>query len=293
MARIDKLTVLGVGLIGGSLARALRRTNEVGEIVGYGRDAAKLSCGVELGVIDRGTCDLRDAVAGADVVVVAVTLGATERLLAALAPVVDPETIITDVGSVKQSVIADARRLLGAGFRRFVPGHPIAGTERSGVEASFAELYDRQRIILTPCADTDPLALEVVRAMWRQAGAAEVIDMDPAHHDEVLAATSHVPHVLAYALVDCLAAMEDRIEIFKYAAGGFADFTRIASSDPDMWHDVTMANRDAIFKVLTQYETTARAIATALAAGDSEGLKNLFRRAKDARDRFVDRRVRH
>lgn len=282
---IPRLCIVGVGLIGGSLARALKAASAVGEVIGHGRDAAQLQLALELGVIDRAETDMAAALHGADVVVLAVPVGAMEGVLRAMAPHLSAETIVTDVGSTKGSVVAAVERVFGSVPTRFVPGHPIAGTERSGVAASFAELYHKRRVILTPLAHTDSAAVSVVRTMW-QAAAAEVVEMAVQHHDEVLAATSHLPHVLAYTLVDTLARMEEHTEIFRFAAGGFRDFTRIASSDPRMWHDICLANREAILKVLDRYAADLAAVRGAIERGDGAALLHTFGRAKKARDEF-------
>lgn len=280
---IHRLCVIGVGLIGGSLARALRQAGAVREIVGAGRQAAALETAQQLGVIDRYDTDLAGAVAGADVVVVAVPLGAMYPVFAALAGHLPPGCVLTDVGSAKGSVLGDVRRAFGQAPATFVPAHPIAGTEKSGVEASFAELFRRRRVILTPLVETDAGAHQLVRRMWQATGA-EVIDMGVRHHDEVLAATSHLPHVLAYTLVDTLARLDDRAEIFRYAAGGFRDFTRIASSDPQMWHDICLANRDALLEVIGVFTQDLARLRQAIHDGDSAAILDVFRRAKHARD---------
>ncbi len=282
---VQRLCIIGVGLIGGSLARALKTAGAVGEVIGHGRDTAQLQLALELGVIDRAETDLAAALRGADVVVVAVPVGAMEGVFRAMAPHLGDDTIVTDVGSTKGSVVAAAERAFGAVPPRFVPGHPIAGTERSGVAASFAELYHKRRVILTPLPHTDAAAVATVRGLWQTAGA-EVVEMEVQHHDEVLAATSHLPHVLAYTLVDTLARMEEHTEIFRFAAGGFRDFTRIASSDPRMWHDICLANRDAILKVLDRYSADLAAVRSAVEHGDGARLLHTFGRAKKARDEF-------
>jgi prephenate dehydrogenase len=197
------------------------------------------------------------------------------------------DAVITDGGSVKGSVVADAAAVFGAPPPAFVPGHPIAGTERSGVEASFPELYRNRRVILTPLPETDPGAVERVSRMWKTCGA-EVTCMEVAHHDEVLAATSHLPHMLAFGLVDTLARMRENDEIFRYAAGGFRDFTRIASSNPVMWRDICIANREALGSVLERFGTEIAELAETIRSGDGEHLLTVFARAKSARDRYVD-----
>ena len=285
---IKRLAIIGVGLIGGSLARAVRRAGLCEEIIGSGRDVAQLRKAVELGVIDCYNIDIASAVHDADMVVVAVPLGAMEQVLRALAGHVRPDTIITDVGSAKASVVTAARNVFGEVPANFVPGHPIAGTEKNGVEASFAELFQGRRVILTPLPHTDAYALAQVHLLWRTAGA-EVVEMGVEHHDEVLAATSHLPHILAYSLVDTLvrmdAGMDNSEEIFRFAAGGFRDFTRIASSDPVMWRDICLANRLAIITLLERFRGDLDALMDLIRAGDSERILAVFSRAKAARDR--------
>ena len=283
---IERLCVVGVGLIGGSLARALRAAEFCGEVVGCGRNRRNLERALELGVVDRFEQDVARAVEGADMVFVAVPLGAMRGVLEQARPGLSAGAVVTDAGSTKRSVIEDARVALEGAPARFVPGHPIAGTENSGVEASFATLYRGRRTILTPTPQTDPDALARVRAMWEVVGA-EVIEMDPQHPDEVLAATSHLPHLLAYTLVDVLGGMEERVEIFRYAAGGFRDFTRIASSDPQMWHDICLANHDAIVAVLERFSDELRDCTDAVRAGDGQRIHDLFVRAKARRDRYT------
>lgn len=284
---IDRLCIIGVGLIGGSLARAAKRAGICREVVGAGRNEAQLRKAVDLGVIDRYSTQIAEAVAGADMVVLAVPLGAMEGALRQMAAHLRPDAVVTDVGSAKGSVVAAARAVFGTVPGNFVPGHPIAGTEKSGVEASFAELFEGRRVILTPLPQTSPDALARVRGLWEATGA-EVVEMDVEHHDEVLAATSHLPHLLAYALVDTLARMDESEEIFRYSAGGFRDFTRIASSDPVMWRDICLANREAILRVLQHFEEELAGLTEAVRAGDAEHILALFARAKAARDRYVN-----
>jgi prephenate dehydrogenase len=283
---IRRLCVIGVGLIGGSLARALRAAGQVDEIVGSSRNAAHLQRAVDLGVIDRFDTDPVAAVQGADMVFVSVPLGAMSAVFAAIKDSLDAGAVVTDAGSAKSCVVADVRRAVGEMPPWFVPGHPIAGTEQSGVEASFAQLYQGRRVILTPVQETDSAALARVRAMWEAAGAV-VNEMDVAHHDEVLAATSHLPHVLAFALVESLARMSEQREIFEYAAGGFRDFTRIASSDPVMWRDICLANAEAILAMIDQFEEDIAVLAAAIRDNDGERLLAIFQDAKAARDAFA------
>lgn len=280
---IDKLCIIGVGLIGGSLARALRAVKGARSIVGYSRNPAHLRRAMELGVIDRHAATLADAVRDADVVVLAVPVGAMSALMKEIAPLLAPRALITDVGSVKGTVVDAARDALGKRFPTFVPGHPIAGTEQSGVEAAFAELYQGQRVVLTPEADTDADAVKRVTDMWRATGA-ETLTMSAAHHDEVLAATSHLPHMLAYTLVDALLKHDDRETYFKLAASSFRDVTRVAASDPEMWHDICLSNRAALVKTLKHYRGQLDELLTALERGDGDYLRALFTRAKQRRD---------
>lgn len=284
---IERLAVIGVGLIGGSLARALRAADAVGRVVGCGRGLANLERARDLGVIDALTQDPGEAVAGADLVFIAVPLGAMGGVLEAIRDRLDPQAVVTDGGSVKGSVVADAARVFGGVPPRLVPGHPIAGTEHSGVEASSAELYRHRRVILTPLPETAPDALGRVIAMWERCGA-EVACMSVAHHDEVLAATSHLPHMLAFGLVDALARMRENDEIFRYAAGGFRDFTRIASSSPVMWRDICLANREALSAMLARFGIEMTDLAESIRRADGERLLAIFERAKAARDRYVE-----
>ncbi|MBL1278338.1 MAG: prephenate dehydrogenase/arogenate dehydrogenase family protein [Ectothiorhodospiraceae bacterium] len=289
---IKQLTIIGVGLIGGSLALALKRAGAVGEVVGCGRDIKHLQRAVELGVIDRIEMDMAASVQGADIVLVAAPVGAMEAIFRILAPVLPEGAVLTDAGSTKGSVVEAARAAFklpkGELPANFVPGHPIAGTEKSGVEAAFSDLYKGRRVILTPTENSDSDAVARVRAMWEQAGA-DVVETSVAHHDEVLAATSHLPHLLAFSLVDTLATMDDKQEIFEFAAGGFRDFTRIASSDPQMWHDICIHNEPALLKMLERFENDLDKLRLAIANNDSDYLLQVFTRAKTARDQFCDK----
>jgi len=284
---IRRLCVIGVGLIGGSLARALREAGYVDEIVGSSRRAEHLQEAVELGVIDRYDTDPAKAVEDADMVFVSVPLGAMRKVFESFAEALAPGAIVTDGGSAKASVVRDMTAAVGDTPDWFVPGHPIAGTEQSGVAASFGGLYRGRRVILTPVEQTSPGATARVRAMWEAAGA-RVNTMSVEHHDEVLAATSHLPHMLAFALVESLARMAEQREIFEYAAGGFRDFTRIASSDPTMWRDICLANREALLHALDRFEVDLRVLRDAIDKHDDETLQRIFTEAKQARDAFDD-----
>jgi prephenate dehydrogenase len=285
---IERLCIIGVGLIGGSLARALRDAGFCQQVVGAGRSTENLKKAVEMGVIDSYTTDLAQAVRGADMVLVAVPLGAMQSVFSAIQGQLADGAVVTDAGSAKGSVLDDVQQVFGEVPGFFVPGHPIAGTEQSGVEASFTDLYRNRRVILTPVESTDARAVSRVRAMWEAAGA-EVVEMDPLHHDAVLAATSHLPHLLAFTLVDSLVRMEDQQELFEYAAGGFRDFTRIASSDPVMWRDICLANHDAIHLLIEHFISDLQRVNQAVQAQDGDRLLEIFANAKDARDRFVEK----
>lgn len=282
---IKRMCIIGVGLIGGSLALALKRIGYAGEIVGTSRREEHLQQAIELGVIDRYDLDASAAVDGANVVVLGVPLGAMQAVCAQIRDVLSEHAVLTDVGSSKASVVNAVRAALGVLPSGFVPAHPIAGTEKSGVEAAFAELFEQKRVILTPLATSSEEAIRTVHDMWAAAGAI-VEHTNVEHHDQVLAATSHLPHMLAFALVDSLARMGDHDEIFRYAAGGFRDFTRIASSDPVMWRDICVANRDALLKMMARFSDDLSIISDAIEAGDGNTLLEIFKRAKQARDRL-------
>lgn len=286
MPLINRLAIIGVGLIGGSLARVLRDKGEVAEIVGIGRGEANLKKAVELGVIDRYTTDPGAGVAGADLVFLATPVCSMAALVERIAPFLAPGCVVTDGGSVKEGIVAPCERLMPAGTH-FVGGHPIAGTEHAGVEASFPTLYEGRRCILTPTEQTDGDALRKVTRMWETAGS-EVIIMDVLKHDRVVAAISHLPHMVAYSLVNAVEGY-DRFDdsILKYSAGGFRDFTRIASSDPAMWRDIALMNRDAILEMMdffTRYFTQLR---TLVDRGDAEGMRRFFEESKESRDAIL------
>lgn len=283
---IRRLAVIGVGLIGGSLARALRSAGAVCEIVGIDRDQANLRQSVELGVVDRAAATAAEGVAGADMVFLSVPVRAMAEVVREIAPHLAAGCIVTDGGSVKAELVAACDPLMPAGAR-FVGGHPIAGTEHSGVGASFASLYEGKRCILTPTASTDRDALATVTRMWEAAGS-EVVLMDPEKHDRVVAAISHLPHMVAYALVNAVEGY-GRFEesILRYSAGGFRDFTRIASSDPAMWRDIALMNRDGIMEMMDHFTAYFSRLRSLVAAGDADGLERFFRDSKESRDAIL------
>ncbi len=284
---MSQLLIIGLGLIGGSLARSVKQTGFCERVSGYGYRDRSLKKGVELGVIDDYTLDLDEAMASADIVVLAApTLIAGEMMVDVL-PRLKEGAILTDVASVKGSLLEAAVAANdGVVPPQLVLAHPIAGSEQSGVEASVADLFVDHRVILTPTPETNADALATIRAMWDSTGA-EVVDMGVAEHDAILAATSHLPHVLAYTLVDALAASEASEDIFRFAAGGFRDFTRIASSDPVMWRDIALANQAEILGAIDQFSDHLSTLRDMVQNADGEAMHDLFSRAKAARDAFM------
>ena len=294
---VNRISILAVGLIGGSLALALRSKGFTGEIIGWGRTETSLKKALELGVIDRFSLDLVEATSGADVIVVATPTLIAEKVLHQLAELVrqgqlSEKTIITDVASVKGNLLSAAKNAFGKVPANLVLAHPIAGSEQSGVEAAFADLFVDHRVIITPVEQTSADAVNVVKSLWQTTGA-DVVEMPVADHDKVLAATSHLPHMLAFALVDALASSSSKQDIFKFAAGGFRDFTRIASSDPTMWRDIALANSDAIVEAIDSFADHLNELRTAVIEADSDALSTVFSRAKASRDEYIDVRYKH
>jgi prephenate dehydrogenase len=286
----NKLVIFGVGLIGGSLARALRERGTLtgsGIVVGVDRSSASAERARELGVVDEiASLDddeaLRQALSGADLVLVAAPVAQTGPLLARIAPFLGEATLVTDAGSTKTDVVAAARAALGERIGQFVPGHPIAGRESSGVEATLAGLYVGRNVVLCPLPENRPADVARVEALWRAAGA-EVRTMDADQHDRVLASVSHLPHLLSYALVEQILAAPDAALKFSFAAGGFRDFTRIAASSPEMWRDVCLANRTALVAELDAYTAVLARLRAAIVAGDGAALEAVFARSREAR----------
>ena len=283
---IPRLAIIGVGLIGGSLALALKEAGAVGEVIGCGRGKPNLEKAIELGVIDTYSRDPLEAVADADVIFLATpvkTLGAvTQQCL----PGLKPGAVITDGGSVKGDVVRMIEPLLPTGVH-FVPGHPIAGTENSGAEAAFSSLYRGKRCILTPTENTDPQALELIERMWRTVGS-DVVRMPLEKHDKVLAAISHLPHMVAYSLVNAVGSYDHYEEnILEYSAGGFRDFTRIASSDPTMWRDIAETNREALLEMMERFESSFAELKVDIAEGNGDKLFEFFLRSKQLRDAIL------
>lgn len=284
---IKQLTIFGVGLIGGSLAMALRKAGYVEKVVGCSRSAEHLQRAVDLGVIDSYTLEPSEAVKGADMILLAVPMRIIKPMLESIADHIEPNAVITDAGSAKGSVIRAAKDAFGGVIPpNFVAGHPIAGREKSSVEAAIDDLYIDHKVVLTPSSETSSDAVIRVKEMWQTAGAI-VETLDAQQHDDVLAATSHLPHVLAYSLVHTLSKSEYGDAVFDYAAGGFKSFTRIASSDPVMWRDICLENKSAILSALNDFQQDLSDLEELIEAEDGDALTKLFADAKATRDRNV------
>ena len=278
-----KLAVIGVGLIGGSFALALKQAKAVSHVVGVGRNAANLKLARERGIIDSIAADPGVVARDADLVLVATLVVQFPAVFASLA---DSKALITDGGSTKRDVIAAARKALGKRIAQFVPAHPIAGAEKSGAAAASAELFREKRVVLTPLRENRAALVEQVESAWQACGA-RVSRMDAEEHDAVLAVVSHLPHVLAYALVHGVAKRNNADQLFSFAAGGFRDFTRIASSHPEMWRDICLANRDRLLQELKSYGNELGSIRKLIQKGDGAGLEKLFAGARDARNKWI------
>ena len=278
-----RVAVIGTGLIGSSLLRVLRRGKLAGELVGCARRAETRARILELGIVDRAVEDPAEAVADADLVVVAIHLGGYADLAGAIAPHLKPGAIVTDVGSAKQAAIAALGAPLPDGVH-LVPGHPIAGTEFSGPDAGFAELFEDRWCILTPPDGTDPAAVEAVAGLWRAAGS-QIEIMDPRHHDLVLAMTSHLPHLIAYTIVGTATELEEDVqaEVVKFSAGGFRDFTRIAATKPDFWRDVFLTNREAVLEMLDRFTEDLSALRRAVRRSDADAIMARLARTQHIR----------
>jgi len=282
---IDKLVIIGVGLIGGSLAMALRHAGQVRRVVGVGRSRANLDQALALGVVDEASDDTTQALACADVVLLALPVAAMADWFGRIADHLGTDTLVIDAGSTKQDVIAAARAALGSKIGQFVPAHPIAGAERSGVGAARADLFRGKNLILTPLPENPPALQARAEAVWQSAGA-QVLEMAADEHDRVFAAVSHLPHLAAFALVDELATRPEAGLFFRHAGSGFRDFTRIAGSSPEMWRDIALANRQALTVELDAYLARLSAYRAALNAGDADALMQSFTRASEARSRW-------
>ena len=285
---IHKLVVVGVGLIGGSFALALKAAGSVRRVVGVGRSRANLEKALAMGAIDDAAVDLAAAVEGADFVLVTTPVGAMPDVFSRIAPKLAPEAVVTDGGSTKQTVVAAARSALGARIAQFIPAHPIAGSDASGAGAATATLYRDREVIVTVLPENAPEAVARVRSAWRACGA-RVTEMTPRDHDAVLAAVSHLPHLLSYALVHELAGRADATQLFEHAGTGLLDVTRLAASHPELWRDICLANRDALLGELRRYQDALAQLGALLEQSDGAGLERLFEAARAARRAWTER----
>ena len=282
----DRLIVIGVGLIGGSVAAALKRAGSVRRVVGVGRGRANIARALELGVIDEAVDDIAAAVRGADTVLIAVPVQQNPRVLGALADALTPGTLVTDAGSTKQDFVAAVRRIASRHLASVVPGHPIAGAELTGVDAASAMLFEGRNVVLTPLEENQAAAIDRVEAMWKACGA-RVSRMTPERHDRVFSAVSHLPHMLAYTLVHMIATRPDAEALFGFAASGFRDFTRIAGSSAEMWRDIALANRDVLLADIEAYQQQLTGLARSLRQADGAEIERLFEAARRARNAFT------
>ena len=284
--RFDRVAVIGVGLIGGSFALALKQAKACGRVTGVGRSAQNLRTALERGAIDAIGDDAASAARDADLVLLAVPVSHVGTIFSGIRDNLGPAAIVTDAGSTKRDVIAAARAGLGAKIAQFVPGHPIAGAEKSGAAAASPELFQGKRVVLTPLRENPATMVEKAKAAWTACGA-RVTEMSAEEHDATLAAVSHLPHLLAFALVHEIAGRADSGKLFGFAAGGFRDFTRIASSDPEMWRDICVANRDLLLKEVSRFGEELKVVKQLLDRGDAGALEKLFARAREARERWL------
>jgi prephenate dehydrogenase len=283
----ERVAVIGVGLIGGSFSLALREKKLCGHVVGSGRSPANMKLALERGIVDSVETDAAAAVRGADLVLIATPVAQFSGVMQAVEKSLKPGAIVFDAGSTKRDVVATARAALGAKIAQFIPAHPIAGAERSGAAAANAQLYRGRRVVLAPLPENRQQDVETVAALWSAIGA-RVSRMTPEEHDQVFAAVSHLPHVLAYALVSDVSGRPNSAQLFGYAAGGFRDFTRIASSHPEMWRDICVANRDRILNELHLYEKKLQAIGQMLETKDASALETLFTEARATREKWLN-----
>jgi prephenate dehydrogenase len=283
----DKVVIVGVGLIGGSFALGLKAAGVVGTVVGLERSGEALARALQLGIVDRAYATPEEALRGAELVLISAPVAQTPGILESLLPWLEPYTIVTDAGSTKSDVVANARAVLGDRIAQFVPGHPIAGRESNGPDAAIPDLYRGKKAVLTPLPENPQSSVDTVAAAWRACGAI-IHTLSPGEHDKVFAAVSHLPHLLAYALVDDIANKPHADVLFQYAASGFRDFTRIAGSSPEMWRDISMANRDALLGELDAYLAQLTSLRARLAAADAAGLESVYGNAQRARRAWIE-----
>lgn len=282
----DKVVIVGVGLIGGSFALSLKAAGAVGRVVGMGRSAEVMARALELGIVDEVAASAEEAMRGADLVLIAAPVAQTGRILQSLLPWLEAHTVVTDAGSTKSDVVAAAREVLKERIAQFVPGHPIAGRESNGPDAAIPNLYRGKKTVITALPENPAALVERVESAWRLCGAI-IHRLTPAEHDKVFAAVSHLPHLLAYALVDDIAAKPHADLLFQYAASGFRDFTRIAGSSPEMWRDISLANRDALRVELDAYLAQLTKLRALLDAADGAGLEAVYANAQRARQAWI------
>jgi prephenate dehydrogenase len=283
---LKKLVIFGVGLIGGSVASALKKAGSSAEIVGVGRSSESLQTAIDLNVIDTASSNIAEALLHADIVLIAAPVAQTPLILNAIKPHLHADTVVTDAGSTKGDVLACAQEILGEQFTQFVGGHPIAGAEKSGVTAAMADLYINKNVVLTPTLYTNQNAVQRVRELWQSCGA-NVTEMPAETHDGIFAAVSHLPHLLAFALVDDIASRANAEQLFGFAASGFRDFTRIAGSHPEMWRDISLANKTALLNEITAYQDELSRLKQLLEHDDGDSLHALFERASTARNNWA------
>lgn len=286
---MKKLVIFGVGLIGGSAALALKQHNPSIQVVGIGRQPAHLAVALDLKIIDAIGENIASALSEADMVMIATPVAQIPDILTSIAPHLESQTVVTDGGSTKSDVLAAAKTILGNKFSQFVGGHPIAGAEKSGASAAFATLYQDKNVVLTPTDETSPQALAAVRQLWQNCGAT-LCEMTAQAHDEVFAMVSHLPHILAFALVNDIANHPNADQLLRFAASGFRDFSRIAGSQPEMWRDISLANRDALLTSITQYQATLEQIKAFIANEDGSSLHQVFSDASQVRNDWIDKR---
>lgn len=283
---LKKITIFGVGLIGGSFALALKKAGAVGQVVGVGRSAASLVRAKELGIIDVVSTSIEEAVSGADMILVAAPVAQTEAILASIEPHLQPGTVVSDAGSTKSDVVEAARKALGKKIAQFIPGHPIAGREQNGPDAAIVDLYVGKKTVLTPLPENAEHDIARVAQAWQQCGAI-IHRLTPEEHDRVFAAVSHLPHLLAYALVDDIARKPHADLLFQYAASGFRDFTRIAGSSPEMWRDISLANHAALLQELDAYMEQLRELRGLLAQRNGAAIEAVYANAQRARQNWI------
>jgi len=286
---LPKVLLVGVGMIGGSLTLALKKRNLVGHVIGVGRSRGNLVRAIGLGAIDEIAGSITEAAAEADLIVLATPVGAMADILSEIDQVIKPTAVVTDVGSVKHGVVGEAREKLETSLSQFVPAHPVAGKENSGVGAADADLYIDHKVAITPLVETSEKAKEIVELMWQAVGA-DVVFMGVEEHDRVLAMTSHLPHVLAYVMVNLFSSAEDSEKCYQMAAGGFYDFTRIASSDPVMWRDICKMNRRQLLEHIKGYQNKLTHISSMIESGNESALETFFTDAKEARAIVTEKR---